>query len=149
VLLDQIAAQEDAGVVDQDADRADQQGEVLCQLAAALVVGDVENEAARLAAVSDDRIGDRTSRIAVDVGGDDLGAGGGGAAGDCRTVAAPGAGHQGEPPEQHVLHGNASRSASPITASSPIWLTSSRISRASKARHCRSSRPLCASTMAL
>src|SRR5207244_7143028 len=35
-----VAAQVDAGIVDQDADRPDQQGDVLGELAAALVVGD-------------------------------------------------------------------------------------------------------------
>src|SRR4029453_11757350 len=49
-----------------------------------------------------------------------------------------------------VLHvAAASFNASRITASSPMWLTSNRISRASKSRHCSSERPLWASTMAL
>ena len=91
-------------------------------------------------------IGDRARGVLVDVGDDHLGAGGGEAAGDRGTVAAAGAGHQGEASEQHVLHGFAAFSASRITASSPIWLTSSRISRASKARHSSSLRPLWAST---
>src|SRR5260221_1250048 len=42
----------------------------------------------------------------------------------------------------------ASFRASRTTASAPVWLTSSRISRASKSRHCSSLRPLWASTMA-
>ena len=73
-------------------------------LRAALLVGDVEHEAARLAALGDDRIGDDARRVLVDVGDDHLGAGGRQPARDRRAVAAAGAGHQGEAAQQHVLH---------------------------------------------